>query len=482
MVATVLWTSADADLATSGHSTAPWQAGGVSIDTRTLQPGDLFVALKDARDGHDFVAAALEKGATAALVSRIPDGVAPDAPLLLVPDVLTALEALGRFARARTRAKVVGVTGSVGKTSTKEMLRAILGGQGRVHAAEASYNNHWGVPLTLARMPQDADFAVIEIGMNHPGEIAPLSRMAAPHVAMVTIVAPAHLEAFESIEGIAHEKASIMDGLSPGGIAVLNADLDVTPILLEKAHAVGAVPVMFGTNPDADFCLIDTTLAADATVVRATRHTAPILFKVRSPGRHFAFNALGALAVAEAVGCDPAIAACDIGEWLPPSGRGTRERLLLDRVEETTINLIDDAFNANPASMAASLDVLIAAQPLHGVGRIGSGRRIAILGDMLELGPTEGALHEAIARHPGLSAIDQIHCVGPRMKALYAVLPRGQRGEWVETAPELAARARSLIDAGDIVLVKGSKGSKVSLVVDALRRLSQGTAPKEGTV
>jgi UDP-N-acetylmuramoyl-tripeptide--D-alanyl-D-alanine ligase len=476
-----LWTSAQAVTATGGHSTADWQAGGVSIDTRTLRPGDLFIGLKDVRDGHDFVAQALEKGAAAALVSRRPEGVAKDAPLLIVPDVLTGLEQLGTFARARSRAKVVGITGSVGKTSTKEMLRAILAGQGRVHAAEASYNNHWGVPLTLARLPQDADFAVIEIGMNHPGEIAPLSRMASPHVVMITTVAPAHLEAFESIEGIAHEKASIMDGLVPGGIAVLNADIATTPILVAKAAAVGAGVVQFGASFAAAYHMEQAQITDDATVVRATRMGAPVLFKVRTPGRHFALNALGALAVADALGCDATIAACDIGNWHPPAGRGTRETLLLDRVEETSFQLIDDAFNANPASMAASLDVLIAAQPENGVGRVGQGRRIAILGDMLELGPTEAALHEAIARHPGLGAVQTIHCVGPRMRVLHAALPRAQRGEWVETAEELAGHVRHLVDAGDIVLVKGSKGSKVSLVVDALRKMSQGTAPKEGT-
>ncbi|MGB3250675.1 MAG: Mur ligase family protein, partial [Tabrizicola sp.] len=207
----MLWTSTDAAQATGGKATKAWEANGVSIDTRTLAQGDLFVALKDVRDGHEFVAQALAKGAAAALVSRVPEGVPTDAPLLIVPDVLEALGALGAFARARTKAKVVGVTGSVGKTSTKEMLRAILSGQGRTHAAEASYNNHWGVPLTLARMPVDTDFAVIEIGMNHPGEIAPLARRAKLDVAMITIVAPAHLEAFASIEGIAEEKAAIFE-------------------------------------------------------------------------------------------------------------------------------------------------------------------------------------------------------------------------------------------------------------------------------
>lgn len=478
----MLWTSDDAAKATGGRVTKGWEANGVSIDTRKIQPGDLFVALKDVRDGHDFVAQALDKGAAAALVSRVPEGVSPDAPLLVVPDVLKALADLGAFARARTKARVVGVTGSVGKTSTKEMLRAILGGQGKTHAAEASYNNHWGVPLTLARMPVDADFAVIEIGMNHPGEIAPLARLAQLDVAMVTTVAPAHLEAFDSVEGIAHEKASIFDGLKPGGIAVFNADIATTPILRDKARAVGASPVAFGESESADYRLLSAQIADEATVCQASRRGAPVLFKVSSPGRHFVLNALGALAVAEALGADPMIAAHDLGRWMPPAGRGQRERIVLDIVEETFFDLIDDAFNANPASMAAALDVLIAAKPVDGIGRVGGGRRIAVLGDMLELGPTEAELHAAIARHPGLEAISVIHCVGPRMKALHEALPRRQRGDWVETAQDLAPRARSLIDAGDILLVKGSKGSKVSLVVDVLRKMGQAAAPKEGTL
>lgn len=468
-----LWTSTEAVAATGGRSTAAWQASGVSIDTRTLQPGDLFVALKDVRDGHDFVAHALARGAAAALVSRVPEGLSSGAPLLVVADVLQALEDLGRAARARTRARVVGVTGSVGKTSTKEMLRVVLGGQGRVHAAEASYNNHWGVPLTLARMPREADFAVIEIGMNHPGEISPLSRLARPHVVMITTVAPAHLEAFDSIEGIAHEKAAIIDGLEPGGTAVLPVDLAVSPILLAKAAAHGARVLTFGESAGADYRLGQVQIGDAATVVQASRAGRPVLYKVMSPGRHFAANGLGALAVADALGLDPVIAATDLGRWMPPAGRGTRERIVLDVVEETAFDLIDDAFNANPASMRASLEVLIAATPEDGIGSRAKGRRIAVLGDMLELGPTELALHAAIADTPGLAAIDVIHCVGPRMKALYTALPRGQRGDWVETAAELAPRARSLIDAGDIVLVKGSKSIKVSLVVDALRKLGQ---------
>ena len=469
-----LWTATDAATATRGRATTDWAASGVSIDTRTLQPGDLFVALTDVRDGHDFVAQALAKGAAAAIVARIPEGVSASAPLLIVPDVLSALEDLGRAARARTTARVIGVTGSVGKTSTKEMLRAILSGQGRTHAAEASYNNHWGVPLTLARMPADSDFAVIEIGMNHPGEIAPLARMARLDIALITTIAPAHLEAFGGLDGIAAEKAAIFDGLVPHGTAVIPLDTPTAPILLDRARAAGANVVTFGQAPSADYHLTQVTLGDLATIIRATRHGTSFLFKVMSPGTHFATNGLGALAVADALGLDPVIAATDLGRWSPPKGRGTRERIVLDAVEGLSFDLIDDAFNSNPASLGAALDVLIAATPQENVGRIAGGRRIAILGDMLELGPTEIALHEAIARHPGLSQIATIHCVGPRMRALWLNLPRAQRGQWLETAPELAAQARTLVDAGDVVLVKGSKGIKVSLVVDALRKLGQG--------
>jgi len=476
-----LWTAKDAAAATGGRATGAWAATGVSIDTRSLQPGDLFVALTDARDGHDFVAQALVKGAAAAMVSRLPEGVAADAPLLMVDDVLAALARLGAAGRARAKARVVGVTGSVGKTSTKEMLRAVLAGQGAVHAAEASFNNHWGVPLTLARLPAEADFAVIEIGMNHPGEIEPLARLARPHVALVTTIAPAHLEAFDSIAAIAREKGAIFAGLEPGGTAVINADLETTPVLLAAAQAAGARIVTFGAADTADWHLTETRLCAEATVLRADRGGQSLLFKVATPGRHFALNALGALAAAAALGADPMIAAHDIGRWQPPPGRGTRQRIALDVVEETFFDLIDDAFNANPVSLAAALDVLIATRPTDGIGRTGDGRRVAVLGDMLELGPDEIAMHAAVARHPGLDSIAPIHCVGPRMRALYDALPRRQQGIWTETAPEMAARARTLFDAGDVILVKGSKGSKVSLVVEALRKLGQAQPPREGT-
>ena len=475
-----LWTAAEAEAATSGRAIGDWAVDGVSIDTRTLQAGDLFVALKAARDGHDFVAQALAKGAGAALVSRVPDGVADDAPLLIVPDVLTGLEDLAVAARARTKAKVVAVTGSVGKTSTKEMLRTVLGGQGKTHAAEASYNNHWGVPLTLARMPVDADFAVIEIGMNHPGEIAPLARLARPHVAMITTVAAAHLEAFENIEGIAHEKASIFEGLEAGGVAVVNGDLPTSAILEDTAKRYGARVITFGESPRNHHCLSNIRLVDDVTVAQGRAWRKPVLFKVMAAGRHFAVNAMGVMAVAGSLGLDTTMAAGDIAQWVPPAGRGFRERVQLDKVnDELALELIDDAFNANPTSMVAALEVLAAARPVEGVGRVAHGRRVAILGDMLELGPDEMSLHENLADLPFIADIDIIHCVGPRMNRFWQALPAVKRGDWTEEAKPMAARAHRLIDAGDVVLVKGSKGSKVSLVVDAIKKLGQGTPQPE---
>ena len=475
-----LWTSADAAAATQGRATAEWAANGVSIDTRTLKPGDLFVALKAARDGHDFVAQALANGAAAALVTHVPEGVAETAPLLIVEDVQTALEALGIAGRARAKARVVAVTGSVGKTSTKEMLRAVISGQGKTHAAEASYNNHWGVPLTLARLPQDADFAVIEIGMNHPGEIEPLAKMARPHVAMITTVAAAHLEAFENLNGIATEKAAIFRGIEEDGTCLFNGDLDADLIrtIEGAASATGQKVQRFGASEECQYRLLDVRLTDEATIVQAELPSGPQIFKLSIPGRHFAANGLGVLAAADAFGLDTTLAARDLALWLPPAGRGTRERIQLDLVQDDqAFHLIDDAFNANPTSMGASLEVLAAAHPEDGVGRVAKGRRIAVLGDMLELGPEEIALHRGLAQLPFLDGIDKVHCVGPRMQRLWEILPKDKRGDWSETAPEMAARAHRLIDAGDVVLVKGSKGSKVSLVVDALRKLGQ-SAPQ----
>ena len=450
-----LWTSTDAAAATGGRATAEWVAEGISIDTRNIRPGDLFVALKDARDGHDFVAQALEKGAAAALVSRIPEGVAEDAPLLVVDDVLPALEALGRAARARTKARVLAITGSVGKTSTKDMAAAALSPQGRVHAAEASLNNHWGVPLTLARMPADTDWAILELGMNHPGEIAPLSRMARPHVAMITTVAPAHMEAFGSLEGIAVEKASIFEGLEPAGHAILPEDLPVTQILRDAADRAGAIVVGFGRDGVAK--PVKTEVAEGETRVRARVLGETLDFTLATAGAHFVMNAVGVLAAVTALGADPKASARGLADWRPYKGRGGVERI-------GGITLIDDSYNANPTSLAAGLSTLDAMPP---------GRRVAILGDMLELGEDEFALHRAIADYPQMQGVALVHACGPRMRHLMDALPADRRGLWSEEAADLCARAGELVRDGDVVFVKGSKGSRVASVVDAIRRARQ---------
>ncbi|WP_300031523.1 UDP-N-acetylmuramoyl-tripeptide--D-alanyl-D-alanine ligase [uncultured Roseobacter sp.] len=470
-----LWTAAEAAAATGGRATTDWAATGVSIDTRTLEAGDLFVALKDVRDGHDFVAQALEKGAAAALVSHVPDDVPADAPLLIMDDVLAGLEDLGRAGRARMQGQVVGITGSVGKTSTKEMLLAMLSYQGRAHASVASYNNHWGVPLTLARMPADTEFAVIEIGMNHPGEIAPLSKMAQPHVALVTTVAAAHLEAFDDITGIAVEKASIFEGVVPGGIAVLNSDVETSAILMARALDCKLRDIGFGEHGH-DFRLVRATLQGNSTVVQATMGQEPLLYKLSTPGRHFALNALGALAVMAALRLDMALAVAALGRWTPYKGRGVRETILLDAVETgMTLDLIDDSYNANPTSMAAALEVLAAAEVKHDIGRVSKGRRIAFLGDMKELGPDAQALHAGLAHLPATQQIDVIHCIGPLMKSLYHLLPEAQRGEWFATAAEAVPRLKRHLDSGDVVLAKGSLSMKLALIVDAIRKM--GHAP-----
>ena len=463
---TALWTGAEVAAATAGHATADFAATGISIDTRSLRPGDLFVALTNTRDGHDFVAQAFEKGAAGALVARIPDGVTGSC--VLVADVLAGLTALGAAGRARSVARVIGVTGSAGKTSTKEMLRVMLAEFGAVHAAEASFNNHWGVPVTLARLPRDADFAVVEIGMNRPGEIEPLARLARPDVALITTIAPAHLEAFGTLDGIAREKAAIYRGLVPGGAAIFNADTDCAAIL---AEAAGPQAMRFGAAGEA-VRLTRLRPTQAALVIEAEVDGTPVLIRLADAGAHFAPNALACLAVARALGLDIAMAAQALGRWSPPRGRGRTETIRLDPTEEARFTLIDDAFNANPASVSAALDRLATVDPGPG------GRRVAILGDMLELGADEIERHRALADHPAMAGIGPVHCVGRRMAALWAALPEHRRGKRVDTADELGARIHALIRPGDVVLVKGSKASLVSRVVDRLRNLGHG-APGE---
>jgi UDP-N-acetylmuramoyl-tripeptide--D-alanyl-D-alanine ligase len=473
-----LWTADEAMDATGGQSNVPWDAHGVSIDTRTLQAGDLFVALSAQRDGHEFVLQALEAGAAAALVSYRPEGVGDDAPLLIVPDVLEALVALGKAARARTQAKVIAVTGSVGKTSTKEMLKTVLEYQGLTHASVASYNNHWGVPLTLARMPFDTQYAIFEIGMNHPGEIAPLSKMVQPHVAMITTIGQAHMEAFESIEGIAQEKSDIVVGLLPGGAVILPADVGTIDILVQAALTCGATIVGFGETADA-FRLTALETHRDVTVIQARMRGNPAALRLNTVGRHFAVNAMGVLAAVEAMGGDPGRAAVDLFRWQPLAGRGLRETIILDMADtQAYIELIDDAYNANPTSVAAALEVLAAVVPSESNRKADDARKIVILGDMLELGADEIIQHAALAQNPHLLAADVVHCIGPRMRTCYEALPVDIRGHWAKTAVEFSVTLDELIFAGDTVLVKGSLGSRVSMIVDLIRNLGQRSQPK----
>ncbi len=375
----------------------------------------------------------------------------------------------------------MGVTGSVGKTGTKEMLRAALSPQGLTHAAERSFNNHWGVPLTLARMPRDAKFAVIEIGMNHPGEIAPLSRLARPHAAIITTVAAVHMAAFRSEAEIAFAKAEIFEGLEPGGAAILNRDNPHFQRLAGRAKRRGVSDILrFGTAQRCDARLMSLRVGERTTSIEARIHGRPALYKLGAPGRHLAMNSLAALLAVEAVGADPARAAIALGSWSAPEGRGMRWRIGLDETGlDGAVHLIDESYNANPTSMGAALDVLVAALPEDGMGRVRRGRRIAFLGDMLELGPKEMELHAALAGHEAMAKIDKVHCVGPRMKALHDALPRERRGEWVESSAGLSHGIRRLVDAGDVVMIKGSLGARMARVVDAIKKLgSPEPAPK----
>ena len=461
-----LWTL-DAMVAAMGAETSgalPADVPGLSIDSRSIAKGEAFFAIKgDNRDGHDFVEAALKSGAGLAVVAHDQrQRFSADAPLLVVDDVLEALRELARAARARSHAKLIAVTGSVGKTSTKEGLRLALSADGETHASAASYNNHWGVPLSLARCPASAKYGVFEIGMNHAGEITPLTKLVRPHVAIITAIAPVHLQYFGSLQKIAEAKAEIFCGLEPGGGAVLNRDNRQYAQLAKAAAAAGVARIVsFGEHAKADARLTRHSLHADVSTVQARILGQDVTYKIGAPGKHLVLNSLAVLAAAALVGADLALAALALNNLKPAAGRGTRITL---RMPGGSALLIDESYNANPASMAAAI-ALLGQAPVDK-----NGRRVAVLGDMLELGAQGAALHRALIEPIEAAGVDLVFCSGPLMHALWQALPSGVRGGYAETAAALQPAVLAAIRAGDAVMVKGSLGSKMGPIVKAMEQ------------
>jgi UDP-N-acetylmuramoyl-tripeptide--D-alanyl-D-alanine ligase len=459
-----LWSAPELALATAGRLVGRPDAAltGVSIDSRTVGRGEVFFAIKgDVHDGHRFVGDALGRGAALAVVDEAhAEEAAPFGPILIVKDVLAALVATGLAARARSRAKIVAVTGSVGKTSTKEALRLALGEDGSTHASAASHNNHWGVPLTLSRLPRSAAYGVFEIGMNHPNEIRPLVKMVRPHVAMVTNVEPVHLAAFPNVEGIADAKAEIFEGLVRGGHAVVNRDNAHYERLKAAAIAAGAAVWSFGEHVSADARLDRVALKETSSCVAATVLGEAVTFKVGAPGRHLVQNALGVLLAAKLAGADLALAALALAKFAPPEGRGRRFELATG---SGPLTVIDESYNANPASLRSAL-ALLGQTPVPP-----GGRRIAALGDMLELGPEGPALHAKGAEAVASARVDLVFAAGPLMRSLYDALPPARRGGYAATAAELEPLLLERLRGGDALMVKGSNGSRMGPLVAALR-------------
>jgi UDP-N-acetylmuramoyl-tripeptide--D-alanyl-D-alanine ligase len=461
-----LWTSSDmaAAMRATVNGALPHTVPGLSIDSRTIVPGEAYFAIKgDVHDGHDFVAAALKAGAALAVVEAAQrEKFAADAPLLVVDDVLAGLVELAHASRARLGAQIVAITGSVGKTSTKDALRRVLAAQGETHASVASFNNHWGVPLSLARCPASARFAIFEIGMNHAGEIEPLVRLVRPHVAVITTVEPVHLEFFSSVEAIADAKAEIFVGLEPGGAVVLNRDNPQFARLQQSAEKLGIARIVsFGADKKSDARLIDVSLHPACSAVHADILGHELTYKLGMPGRHMAMNSLAVLAAASLAGADLALAGLALSQAQAAAGRGIRHMLEVGHGEAT---LIDESYNANPASMAAALNVL-------GAAAIGpQGRRIAVLGDMLELGPTAAQLHRDLIEAIKANHVDLVYCCGPLMRNLWDALSSGKRGGYAESAAALESQVVAAIRAGDAIMVKGSLGSKMKPIVNALQK------------
>ena len=445
-----LWTSAEAETATLGKASRAFEVNGLSIDTRTIKEGDLFVALKgDNRDGHDFVRAAFEAKAGAALVSHAPEGAS--GPLLTVAHTQRGLEDLARAARARSNAKIVAVTGSAGKTTTKEILRLALNALGRTHASAASYNNHWGVPLSLASLPRDAEYGVFEVGMNHFGELRSLVGFVKPHVALITTIAPAHLEFFGSCEAIADAKSEIFEGLLPGGAALIPADSAYAERLTARARQA-QVSRIIGFGEKGEARLISFTPDSAGMRVKADIFGVAVDCLVGAPGAHIAQNVVGALAAVALLDGNVLNAAAALRNFAPLKGRGLR-------FDAAGIQVIDESYNANPASMAAALALLGAS----------SGRKIAVLGDMLEMGEGGVAHHAGLAAPIAANDVDLVFASGAQMKALWDALPANRRGGYAETSAQLKPVLLAALKPGDTVLVKGSNGAKMSVIVDALK-------------
>jgi UDP-N-acetylmuramoyl-tripeptide--D-alanyl-D-alanine ligase len=454
-----LWTSAEASAAANARAWGRWTVSGVAIDSRAIRPGDLFVALKDARDGHDYVAAARANGAAAAMVSRFID----EGPSLIVENTLEGLRGLALAARQRSAAIRVAVTGSVGKTSVKETLAAVFRRAGRAHASEKSYNNHWGVPLTLARMPRQTERAVFEIGMNHPGEIRPLSQLVQPDIAIITKIAPAHLEGMGSVEAIADEKAQIFAGLVEGGAAIIPGDDDFAARLAEHAGGSGAGwLVRFGTGVQDEARLV--YFESDESGGRGTADVfgRRVKFRTAGGGAHWGMNAAAVLAAAYLSDTPLDLAVDAIAETAVPVGRGAAVTV---RLPGGPAIVLDDSYNANPASMEAAIRTLAARIPAAG------GRRIAALGEMRELGPRSAELHAALANLLEQARVDAVYLVGEGMLALADALPQERVRAWAKTSGDVSDKIRAEIRAGDVVLVKGSNAAKMADVVEALKRL-----------
>jgi UDP-N-acetylmuramoyl-tripeptide--D-alanyl-D-alanine ligase len=461
-----LWTIAEMAVQMSARLVGdpPQAIVGLSIDSRTIAPGEAFFAIRGDRfDGHDFVVDANQRSAAVAVVSAawFAQARPSEGAFLVVDDVLAELRNLAIAARARTDARIIAITGSVGKTGTKDALRLALAPSGAVHASTASFNNHWGVPLSLARMPADTDFGIFEIGMNHPGEITPLVAMVTPHIAVITTIAPVHLEYFSSIEEIARAKAEIFSGLEADGLAILNGDNEQCDFLRKLARAAGVTRIQtFGQADGSDARLQKSALLADCSCVRATVCGRSVAYKVGVPGRHVVHNTLGVLLAVVAAGADLAKAMMALAQLRPAKGRGARDVLTL---RDGNADLIDESYNANPASMRAAIAVL-GQSPTTGAGR-----RIAVLGDMLELGGEGAQMHADLAEPMDDAGVDVAYLCGPLMKNLWHALPARRRAAYGQAPTDLQARLMREIIPGDVVMIKGSLGSRMGPIVEALK-------------